>query len=125
MAWDTEKRIQYRKMYYIKNKHKALAEAHKYKLLFPEKYALSIKKCKLKKYGLTIETHAELLRAQQNVCAICFLPEPNTGWDLTIDHDHKTGRVRGLLCHKCNKGLGLLGDTLERIESAYNYFKGH
>ena len=40
---------------------------------------------------------------------------------ICIDHDHKTGKIRGLLCHYCNSGLGLLGDTIERVTNTIEY----
>jgi hypothetical protein len=43
---------------------------------------------------------------------------------MQIDHCHITGKVRGLLCHKCNKGIGLLGDDPARVAAALNYLEG-
>jgi hypothetical protein len=51
-------------------------------------------------------------------CAICA-----TYGDLVIDHDHQTGRVRGLLCNNCNLALGLLGDNTDVIDSAGRYLR--
>jgi hypothetical protein len=59
----------------------------------------------LKKYGLTEDSYAELLRNQNNVCAICH-KECQVYRRLCVDHDHETGVVRGLLCNHCNSGLG-------------------
>jgi Recombination endonuclease VII len=69
--------------------------------------------------------------SQNNVCALCFKPEKRqhattgTVWDLAIDHCHETGRVRGLLCNACNRGLGLLGDTVDTLERVLLYLKKH
>lgn len=57
------------------------------------------------------------------VCAVCGKPEQ--GRRLNIDHDHVTGLVRGLLCRKCNAGIGLLGDTPEGVEAALEYLRRH
>lgn len=46
-------------------------------------------------------------------------------FSLHIDHDHETGKVRALLCHACNKGLGQFGDSIERLEQAIVYLKQH
>ena len=56
--------------------------------------------------------------AQDGRCALCWL-EPTTR--LHVDHDHKTGRVRGLLCYRCNKGLGVFRDNVEALSRAGTY----
>lgn len=69
----------------------------------------------LRKYGLVEQQYIELLAAQKNVCAICQISSPGDSrfGRLSIDHEHKTGKVRGLLCAKCNKAIGLLHDDPE------------
>lgn len=71
------------------------------------------------KYGLRDEDFAILLDAQGGTCAICSRTEP-----LVVDHDHATGRVRGILCHKHNVAVGLLGDSLSEAERAVEYLRG-
>lgn len=69
-------------------------------------------------YGLTFEEFSTLLDQQQGRCAICrdeFEGEP------MVDHNHKTRKVRGLLCHHCNTGLGLFRDDPVRLSRAYDY----
>ena len=78
----------------------------------------------LKKYNLTPEKYAELLNAQKGVCAICGGVNKKDG-NLNIDHDHETGRVRGLLCHNCNSGLGMMKDDPEIMTKATQYIKIH
>jgi len=56
-----------------------------------------------------------LVEKQEGKCAICGRP-----WEV-VDHDHATGIVRGLLCQRCNKGIGALGDTSERLSAALDY----
>lgn len=73
-----------------------------------------------REYGITIEEYEVLFERQNGACAICKQPQ-NTA--LCVDHDHFTGDVRGLLCTACNRGLGLLGDTIEDIENAFDYLK--
>ncbi|MBW1743926.1 MAG: endonuclease VII domain-containing protein [Deltaproteobacteria bacterium] len=62
---------------------------------------------------------------QGGVCAICGDPETNQRNGrtirLSIDHDHETGQVRGLLCVRCNTGLGLFGDNIEVIQKVVDY----
>ncbi len=74
----------------------------------------------LSKYGLEPEDYDAMLEQQGGLCAICKR-ECVTGRALHVDHDHNTGRVRGLLCHKCNSGLGQFGDSLDVIRSALTY----
>jgi hypothetical protein len=79
-------------------------------------------------YGLTVEAYDEMLRRQGGGCAFCKRAEP--GWSrarskrgLTVDHDHETGHVRGLLCNPCNRGIGLLGDDPAVLEAAARYLR--
>lgn len=61
---------------------------------------------------------------QGGVCAICRLPQSGgRGERLYVDHDHATGKIRGLLCHSCNSGIGMLGDSPERIDRASKYLR--
>jgi len=59
-----------------------------------------------RKYGITLEMYDTMLAKQHGVCAICF--GDNKGEVLVVDHNHITGKVRGLLCQMCNKGIGSL-----------------
>lgn len=82
---------------------------------------------RLRKYeqmGVTPEWYEERLTRQGGVCAICRLPEGESRNSvLSVDHDHATGAPRGLLCGKCNRALGLLGDTLTGVEAAAAYLR--
>jgi len=82
------------------------------------------------KYGMTLEDFDALLLFQGGVCAVCKRPESmksNGGTGrlrrLVIDHDHETGKVRGLLCSGCNTGIGLLEDNAEFLEQAVEYLR--
>lgn len=70
-------------------------------------------------YGITEDDHDEMFIAQQGCCAICSA-RPDK---LVVDHCHKTGKVRGLLCKKCNMAIGKLGDTYESIMKVAKYLK--
>lgn len=75
------------------------------------------------KYGITPEQFQEMCDRQDGRCAVCGGAEPGAPtWQ--IDHDHVTGRVRGLLCRPCNVALGLLQDDIARIERAARYLSG-
>lgn len=76
------------------------------------------------RYGLTEEAFEALLEQQGGVCALCRrLPEPSSVGRpaLVVDHDHATGRVRGLLCDSCNSALGKLGDDEAGLRRALEY----
>jgi hypothetical protein len=73
-------------------------------------------------YGISIEEYARMELAQNRKCKIC-LRSCNTGRDLAVDHDHKTGQVRGLLCSNCNQAVGKLQDSPELAERLAHYLR--
>jgi hypothetical protein len=73
-------------------------------------------------YGLSPADHAALMERQGGRCAICDKPPPPNR-RLHVDHDHETGRVRGLLCNGCNSGLGALGDDEAGLLRALAYLR--
>ncbi len=77
------------------------------------------------KYGITLEQYQEMMDAQGGLCAICRKsPLEKEGKKyLVVDHDHVTGRIRGLLCNDCNIGIGKLGDTTEGVAAALKYLQ--
>lgn len=78
-----------------------------------------------KNYGITLKEFESLLLAQGGVCACCSSDkQTGVGKDFYVDHDHTTGRIRGLLCHHCNAGIGMLGDTVEGVSMALAYLLG-
>ena len=76
-------------------------------------------------YGITVDEYNELLASQGNVCAICETTEPGNSngvhTKFSVDHDHTTGEVRGLLCNNCNRGIGLLQDSASLLLQAHLY----
>jgi len=75
---------------------------------------------RLHEYGLTFEEYSALLDEQEGRCAICreeFEGAPH------VDHDHETRKVRGLLCHHCNTGIGLLRNV-KILKQAISYLRG-
>lgn len=79
-------------------------------------------------YGITLEEYNGMAKAQGNVCAICHEPETRKNrfsgiCRLHIDHDHKTKVIRGLLCSRCNAGLGYFRERPDLLESAITYLK--
>lgn len=80
------------------------------------------------RYGLTRDDYLRMLDERNRLCDICHKPETSLGnngriKNLSIDHDHDTGEVRGLLCNNCNRSLGLLGDSIELLQSAIDYLR--
>lgn len=82
----------------------------------------------LKNYGITSDDYRTLLLHYNGLCAIChstgFLMRESHQALLMVDHDHRTGRVRGLLCHNCNRALGLLHDSINNLKRAIVYLEG-
>jgi len=72
------------------------------------------------KFGITLEQYNEMLASQGGVCAICKQP-CETGKSLAVDHCHKTGKVRGLLCQHCNTGFGQFRENKKFLISAISY----
>lgn len=70
-------------------------------------------------YGISLEQYNEMLEAQDGRCAVCA--EPPSIQRLHVDHDHRTGRVRGLLCMPCNRAIGNLKDDPERVKRLLEY----
>lgn len=76
-------------------------------------------------YGITLEEYETLLIQQGNSCAICLKPHGEDGIDrLYVDHCHSTGKIRGLLCFKCNTALGHFNDDAHLVEKALGYITG-
>lgn len=86
---------------------------------------------RIRQFGISQDQFNQMLLKQNNVCAICKNPETvvwkktNTIKPLCIDHCHKTGKIRGLLCARCNTAIGLFKDSLNALISASEYLKAH
>ena len=103
---------------------------NKWKSKNPEKAHLSQRGRNLKhKYGVTLEWYNAKLKEQNYCCAICKTKENKVmrgaieGLNFAVDHDHTTGKVRGLLCNQCNRALGMFKDSPELIEKAIQYLE--
>ena len=72
------------------------------------------------RYGLSEHRFDQLMVAQSGVCALCAARPA-----VAVDHDHTTGKVRGLLCHQCNIGLGHFADDHDRLQKAIDYLRKH
>lgn len=112
----------YNREYYRKNKLKCKELTKSWVLRNPDRVKKIIRKAQLRYYyGITPQTYDEMLLNQNGVCKICGKsPGKNR---LCVDHSHSTKVVRGLLCFKCNRGLGMFNDTPEILEKALTYLK--
>lgn len=84
------------------------------------------KSFKLKnRYGITQKEYDTMSESQNHVCKICKLPKNTANKKLAVDHNHKTGQIRGLLCDRCNRAIGLLkvDEGTELLEKAIEYIK--
>jgi hypothetical protein len=81
------------------------------------------------KYNITAPERNQLIKEQDGCCAICTTPVELDGkatkQSAVVDHDHITGKIRGILCGQCNKGLGIFGDTLEGLNKAVKYLESN
>lgn len=88
-----------------------------------EKHKLSAKYARIKKiYGLSKDAYLSMVHLQNSRCSLCMRHEPDH-FKLHVDHCHNTNKVRGLLCGKCNQGIGLLNHDPELIAKAAIYCK--
>lgn len=77
-------------------------------------------------WGMTPEDFDRMMEAQGGCCAICKTTDPGSNRRFfAIDHDHKTGKLRALLCNMCNLGLGKFQDDIERLRAAILYLETH
>ena len=76
------------------------------------------------RFGISVEEYEQMLVAQSGGCAICGCVNVDER-RLAVDHDHKTGRIRGLLCHHCNVVLGHVNDSPARLRQLIAYIKKH
>jgi len=78
----------------------------------------------LKTFGLTIEDYENMLLRQNNQCAICGTKQCTSGKRFAVDHCHQTGRIRGLLCLRCNQAIGKFNDNYFLLQQAADYVSG-
>jgi hypothetical protein len=76
-----------------------------------------------KSFGITVEQYDAMLARQRGACAICRIRSTDSPRRLHVDHDHKSGRVRGLLCYRCNTGIGVFLEDSARLRAAIRYLR--
>jgi len=74
-------------------------------------------------FGITPEQWTEMFGDQNGCCAICGRPQMDFKKRFHVDHDHETGKVRGLLCYRCNSMLGMACDDPVRLQAAISYLR--
>lgn len=94
-----------------------------HKLKDPSKAKHQQRAADYKRYGITIAEYETLLQLQKGSCFICKKHHSEFRRRLAIDHDHGTGKIRGLLCNKCNQGIGLLQEDITILRSAIDYLQ--
>lgn len=111
----------------VRNRAKHYALCKETRAKKPEEYAKRHRKyCLKQNYNLTEEEYTNMLNAQKECCAICGTDTPTGKWKVfAVDHNHKTGKVRELLCNECNRGIGLLKDNAELLQKAADYILKH
>ena len=124
---DREKRLAYSRKHYSDNAERERLRSRRRRTEKPELVAQSRRKYDLKaKYGLTEVEFEKMLLSQDGRCAnpSCGVTAPGgSGSRWKIDHDHKTGKVRGLLCHLCNVMIGCARDNPEILHGAILYLE--
>ena len=116
-----EKIKQYEKMYTIKNKEK---QRKKDKLYYANNKEKERERKFKQKYNLSLDEYNAMLKNQDNKCLICG-NELKDKQKIHIDHCHKTGKVRGILCARCNTRLELVENHPEIIQSMFTYLELH
>ena len=101
-SWKREERLEYHRERYYSKKDAHLDWSYK------------------RRYGIDLAQYETLLEEQNGLCAICST-NCSSGRRLCVDHNHKTGKVRGLLCGNCNKGLGSYMDSVKLLKQAIKY----
>jgi hypothetical protein len=118
-----EKMTKIASKYYFKNKAKISKRVAKWKKNNPDKVKQHQRRARLKKsYGITEKEYDAMLMGQGKKCLIC---EEYIGYcgELVVDHNHSDGKVRGLLCHHCNRGLGCFKDSILNLKRAIMYLE--
>lgn len=96
--------------------------------LNPEKYWESQHASSLKRnYSISLDLYKDMFNSQGGTCAICNKPESkprkNGAYHLSVDHNHVTGKIRGLLCNNCNRAIGMFKDDIDALKKAIEYLE--
>ena len=106
--------------YFLKNREKILEKQRKYNKENPLKRKNAILK---NVYGITLDQYNEMFKAQKGKCAICQRHQNELTRTLCVDHDHKTNKVRALLCVTCNTDVSVVENRLEEMTNYLNKYR--
>jgi Recombination endonuclease VII len=115
-----QQRAKYARKWRAENRDKYNTYQREYRRKQPEKYKIWDRRGHLGRKGWVEADYERLLKKQHGHCALCHRTTGSSGKRLHMDHDHKTGRLRGLLCHPHNIAIGMLGD-LPGLRKAIRY----
>ncbi len=118
IPYNKEQIKQKAKEYHIKNRDTILAKG---KIYYEANKTRMRLRTRCHRLGITVEQYKEKFKGHNGNCDICGISEKEFERPLFIDHCHKTGEVRGLLCHQCNMLLGNSSDNLDILVAAYSY----
>ena len=110
------KTLEYDKKYYLKNKER-IAEYSRKRYNPEHSRDLRLKLY----YNISLEQYNDMFISQEGKCAICGRHQSDFKRRLAVDHDHNTGKVRGLLCQRCNYGIGYFQENTEILENVIRY----
>jgi len=114
---------EYRQQYHEINKERENRKNKEWRNNNKKKVSGLARTRRLRMYGLTNREYDELLKSQNGKCAICGVPQLESNWSFCVDHNHKTDKIRGLLCFNCNTMLGKVGDSVSILISAVEYLE--
>ena len=120
---DSLKSKQYQKEYYFRNRAKKLKARKLLYINTPYDVRLAKNNQLKSTYKISIEEYEQKLKKQNYCCAICNRHRDEFKRNLSVDHDHKTGKVRSLLCIICNTNVGVVEDKLEMILKYLNKYR--
>jgi hypothetical protein len=119
---DKEKQKEYFKNYYYKNREKKLKARKDLYNKTPYDSRLAKNSSLKHRYKISVEEYENKLKEQNYRCAICNRHRDHFKRNLSVDHNHKTGKIRGLLCVVCNTNVGVIEEKIEPIQE---YLKKH
>ena len=121
-----ERERERRRTYTKANRESETKKARAWFRANPEKTAAYDRKKHLKRtYRISVEDHAALFLRQGSKCGVCQSDSPNSKHGWSTDHCHKTGKVRGILCHHCNVALGHAKDDPATLRKLADYLESH
>lgn len=122
-ARDRERCKRYRERHPERSREASRLGQQRYREQYPERSSASLWASSLRRnYGIGPDEFDALLSKQNGRCAICGTDDPGTR-KFNVDHDHETGKIRGILCQRCNLAIGHFKDNLDIMENAMRYVR--